>query len=253
MEAYENKRISKIKGNLTEDVDDPIAIEKRLRIFVNGQNLINLYCSPSMIRELVVGIVHNEGLISGEWCADRISIEYDEEIKVDIPSSGTINKSESTITSGCVGGISLKKDLPSEVISDDMTFSAGDIKKLFNEFQRRSLAYKLTGGIHSAALSDDKSIFAFAEDIGRHNAVDKVLGYFLLEKIAFKGKIMLASGRLSSDIVHKCAKCSVPMIVSRTSPTSLAVEIAKAAGITLVGFMRGERMNIYANDQRIIL
>jgi FdhD protein len=253
MDPYKQKKIAKITGSSSEEIDDLIAIEKRLRIFVNGQNVLNLFCTPLMIRELVVGIIHNENLISGEWCADRMSIEYNGEIRVDVPASGTINQGEQTVTSGCVGGISLEKNSRDTVISDDAVFDAGAVKTLFNEFQQRSEAYKMTGGIHSAALTDGKKIHAFAEDIGRHNAVDKVIGYFILENIPFKGMIMMASGRLSSDIVNKCLTCSVPVIVSRTSPTSLAVEIAEASGITLVGFMRGSRMNVYSGRQRIRL
>ncbi|UCE78667.1 MAG: formate dehydrogenase accessory sulfurtransferase FdhD [Nitrospiraceae bacterium] len=253
MDPYIYKNIEKISGASSEEMNDLIAVEKRLRILINGQNVLNLYCTPSMIRELVVGIIHNERLISGEWCADRMSIEYNEEIKVDVPASGTIHHGEPTITSGCVGGISMKGKNRDEFISDDIMFDASSVKTLFHEFQHRSEAYKMTGGVHSAALSDGDKIIAFAEDIGRHNAVDKVLGFCVLENIPFKGTLMMASGRLSSDIVNKCLTCSVPVIVSRTSPTSLAVEIAAASGITLIGFVRGNRMNIYSCRQRVRL
>jgi FdhD protein len=91
-----------------------------------------------------------------------------------------------------------------------------------------------------------------AEDIGRHNAVDKVIGYCLLEGISFSDKIMLASGRLSSEIVSKCAKWSIPIVASRTAPTSLALEIAEKSGLTVVGFIRTDRLNVYTNPQRII-
>ena len=127
------------------------------------------------------------------------------------------------------------------------------IRDLYHEFQKKSEGYKSTGGVHSAALADNSHILVFTEDIGRHNAVDKVIGYALLENIPFPGKIMLASGRLSSDIVSKCARCGIPVIVSRAAPTSLAVEIADASGLTLVGFVRGDRMNIYTGTQRIRL
>ncbi len=96
-------------------------------------------------------------------------------------------------------------------------------------------------------------MLVFTEDIGRHNAVDKVIGYALLENVPVQGKVMLASGRLSSEIVTKCARAGIPVVVSRSAPTSLAVEIADAAGITLVGFVRGDRMNIYTGRQRIRL
>ena len=118
---------------------------------------------------------------------------------------------------------------------------------------KKSEGYKSTGGVHSAALADERHMLVFTEDIGRHNAVDKVIGYALLENIPLQGKIMLASGRLSSEIVSKCARSGIPAVVSRAAPTSLAVKIADAADITLIGFVRGNRMNIYTGRQRIRL
>ena len=232
--------------------DDLIAIEKKLRISVNGKNVISLYCTPLMVRELVAGIIHDEGIISGEWCADRMAIEYDDEIKVDVPSSGTLNEGEKTITSGCAGGVSFGRE-PAGRVTDSVSFPAEAIKAMFREFQQKSDAYRLTGGVHSAALTDGNKILVFAEDIGRHNAVDKVIGYCLLEGLPFKGMIMLASGRLSSEIVSKCARCAIPVLVSRAAPTSLAIKIGESSGITVVGFVRGDRMNVYTGRQRILL
>lgn len=252
MEEYKKLQIVKIKDRTSGDVSDFIAEEKRLRISVNGQNILNLYCTPSMIRELVVGLVYDEGLITGEWCADRISIVYGDEIQADIPSSGTISEGERTITSGCAGGISFVKGPPDRKITDSVTFKADDIRKVFREFQSKSEIFRITGAVHSASLTDGKHILAFAEDIGRHNAVDKVIGYCILEHIPFEKKIMLASGRLSSEIVLKCYKSGIPVVISRAAPTSLAVEIAESAGITLIGFMRGDRMNVYTGDKRVI-
>ncbi|MFA5354056.1 MAG: formate dehydrogenase accessory sulfurtransferase FdhD, partial [Thermodesulfovibrionales bacterium] len=120
------------------------------------------------------------------------------------------------------------------------------------QFQDASELYKVTGCVHSAALSDGKEILCLAEDIGRHNAVDKVIGYALSEGIPFEGKIMLASGRLSSEIVSKCARWGIPVVASRTSPTSLAVEIAEKYGVTVTGFIRAERMNVYTHPERIL-
>jgi FdhD protein len=253
MKIYNNKKILKIKENSAEEIEDFIAVEKRLTIAVNGKNVLNLYCTPSMIREFVVGIIYIEGLISGEWCAERISIEYGEDIMVDIPSSGTIYEGPKIITSGCAGGVSLMRALPIQKVTDAVSFHVATIKNIFREFQKRSEIYRLTGGVHSAALTDGRSILAFSEDIGRHNAVDKVIGYFLLEHISFEGKIMLASGRLSSEIIAKCARCGIPVVISRAAPTSLAVEIAETSGITIVGFMRGDRMNVYTGRERIAL
>ena len=253
MEEYNSKKILRINDHSSDEIDDLIAIEKKVRISVNGKNLLSLYCTPSMIREFAVGIIHNEGLISGEWCAERMTIEYGEEIAVDIPSSGTVNEGEKVITSGCAGGISSMRSSPEKPISDNTSFSAETVRNIFREFQKKSAVYKMTGGVHSAALTDGRDLLAFAEDIGRHNAVDKVIGYCILENVEFPGKIMLASGRLSSEIVLKCSRCGIPVLVSRAAPTSLAIEIAGSAGLTVVGFMRGGRMNVYTGRQRIVV
>lgn len=252
MNAFDTIRIVRIKDGSAAEMEDVVAVEKKVRILVNGKHALSLYCTPMMIRELVVGIVHNEGLIDGEWCAERIGIEYGEEITVDIPSSGSLRQGEKVITSGCAGGVSLSAASPGE-ISDDISFKAEAVRNIFADFQKKSEGYRATGGVHSAALTDGSNILAFSEDIGRHNAVDKVIGCCLLENISFDGKIMLASGRLSSEIVAKCARCMIPIIVSRAAPTSLAVNIAASAGLTLAGFVRGSRMNIYTGGQRIIL
>lgn len=252
METFDTIKILKIRDGSAEEVEDIVAVEKKVRISVGGRYALSLYCTPMMVRELVVGVVHNEGLIDGEWCAERISMEYGEGILVDIPSSGTFNEGERIITSGCAGGISLGV-AQSGIISDDVSFGAEAVRKIFGDFQKRSEGYRATGGVHSAAITDGSHIVAFAEDIGRHNAVDKVIGYCLLENISFEGKIMLASGRLSSEIVSKCTRCRIPVLVSRAAPTSLAVKIAGLTDLTMIGFMRGSRMNVYTGRQRIVL
>ena len=253
IEPHKKIKILRVKEDSVAEIDDFVAIEKRVRITVNGRHLLSLYCSPFMVREFVAGVIYNEGLITGGWCADRISMEYGAEIAADVPADGTVVEGEKTITSGCSGGVSFARPLPQDKLSDDTIFDFSRIRDLYHEFQKKSEGYKSTGGVHSAALADNNHILVFAEDIGRHNAVDKVIGYALLENILFPGKIMLASGRLSSEIVSKCARCGIPVIVSRAAPTSLAVEIADAAGLTLVGFVRGDRMNIYTGTQRIRL
>ncbi|MBI5100879.1 MAG: formate dehydrogenase accessory sulfurtransferase FdhD [Nitrospirae bacterium] len=251
MESFKSIKIARTKDNSIEEIEDVIAVEKKVRIAVNGKNVLSLYCTPLMIREFVVGVIHNEGLISGEWCADRISIEYGDEINVDIPAAGSVAEGEKTVTSGCAGGISLMRGLPGKISAEGPVITIETVRNIFREFQRRSEIYRLTGGVHSAALTDGSVIIAFAEDIGRHNAVDKIIGYSILENIPFDNKIMLASGRLSSEIALKCARCGIPVLVSRAAPTSLAVEIAEKTGLTMIGFARGDRMNIYTGGHRI--
>jgi len=251
VEGYIKRHIFRNSGSLTEEREDLVGVEKRLRISVNGREVLSLYCTPLMVRELVVGMFMTEDIIKGGWCAERMTIEYNDDVMVDIPAEGEVSMEGGVITSGCIGGITFPKRLALQQIDDSFSINAEDLKNLFREFQTASGLYKLTGCVHSAGLSDGKQIICLAEDIGRHNAVDKVIGYALLENIPFKGKIMLASGRLSSEIVSKCARWGIPMVASRTSPTSLALDIAEKSGVTVAGFIRADRFNIYTHPQRI--
>jgi FdhD protein len=118
-------------------------------------------------------------------------------------------------------------------------------------FHKRSLGYRETGGVHSAALAEKDNILIVREDIGRHNTVDKILGYAMLNSINLSDKVILISGRISSEIVLKTIKTKIPMIVSRSAPTDQAVEHARDSNITLIGFVRGQRMNVYSGLGRI--
>ncbi len=119
------------------------------------------------------------------------------------------------------------------------------------EFQRRSDLYRTTGGVHSAALCDSEKILVFSEDVGRHNAVDKIFGRCLLEDIPTDDRMVVTSGRISSEILLKVARRRIPLIASKSAPTDLGVKLANDLGITLLGFVRGKRMNVYANRWRI--
>lgn len=245
------RKIFKSTDNSFEEIEDAIAIEKKLRISVNGKEVLSLYCTPLMIRELVVGLFMTEGVIKGEWCAERMSIEYGDEITVDIPAEGEVSTEDKVVTSGCIGGITFARKTEIEKITDTFSIDTEDLRNIFKQFHARSELYKLTGCVHSAAISDGRNILAYAEDIGRHNAVDKVIGYSLLENIKFEGTIMLASGRISSEISSKCSKWGIPVLASRTAPTNLAIEIAEKRGVTIVGFIRGSRLNVYTHPQRV--
>jgi FdhD protein len=248
---YIKKRMTRRHDAVIEVIEDYVAIEKKVRISVNGKEVISLYCTPLMIRELVVGLFLTEGILKGLFCAEKISIEYGDEITVDIPAEGYVSTEGMVVTSGCVGGMTFTGRIYSQEIEDDCVFDSGTIRALFKEFRQRAELFRLTGCVHGAALSDGREIFVFAEDIGRHNAVDKVIGYCILENIPFAGKMLLASGRLSSEMVSKCARWGLPIVASRAAPTDRAIEIAEKSGLTLIGFVRGERMNIYTNAQRV--
>jgi FdhD protein len=246
------RRIIKCQGAASEEVEDPCAVEKKCVISVRGKELLSLYCTPMMINELVTGLLMTEGVVSSKISPEHITVVHGDDITVDIQIDSDILPEQFT-TARCLGGFTLQQRRSFEKIHDDCSLSAEALKNLFGDFQQRSELFKMTGCFHSAALSDGKQILSFAEDIGRHNAVDKVIGDFLLKDISFKAKTMLASCRISSEIILKCSQWGIPVLASRSAPTDLAIEIAGMSGMTLVGFVRGDRMNIYANPERIIL
>ncbi len=251
MKGFKKRNIIKITDSHNNLVEDTVAEEKRLRILVNGKEALKMYCSPVMIRELVAGFLMTEGTINGNWCAERMSIQYGEDIIVDVPAEGRVSLEGGAITSGCAGGVTFERPLEDNVIETDIKIEKDKLRDLFHEFQKKSGLYNITGCIHSAAVSDGEYILAFGEDIGRHNAVDKVVGYCFIEDIPLQDKIMLVSGRLSSEMAAKCSKWNIPIVVSRAAPTALAIDIAEKRGITMVGFMRGKRLNIYTHPQRM--
>ena len=159
------------------------------------------------------------------------------------------------ITSGCGRGASFYSaaDVQGQVkLESQVKISALDVLTLVKEFQHYSQIYRATGGVHSAALCDTKNILVFSEDIGRHNAIDKVFGQCILTDIPTDDHIIITSGRISSEILLKVVKRGVPILISKSAPTNLGVNLANDLGVTLIGFVRGARMNVYANGWRVV-
>jgi FdhD protein len=251
MDPFIKRNIIKYRGSSSEEREDTLAVEKKLVISVQGKEILSLYCTPIMVNELVTGLLMTEGVVSSKLSPEKMTIVHGDEITVDLLIKGAISPERLT-TARCLGGFTVLRKRSFEKIHDDFSLPAEALKDLFEDFQQRSELFKMTGCFHSAAISDDKAILSFAEDIGRHNAVDKVIGDMLLKDIAFSGKALLVSCRISSEIISKCSRWGIPILASRSAPTDLAREIAEISGITLIGFMRGDRLNVYTNPERII-
>jgi FdhD protein len=250
--------ILKIEKGEGRKIKDYIAIERNITLYLNGEEFITLMCTPVMVKELSVGLLLSEKMVSEN--EDIKEIDFNEvdgivSIKIRDYSKNAIEKiAHAALTSGCGRGLAtdfLKGFTNEQKVVSSLRIPAKDISSIARDFINMSIAYKETGGVHSAALWDGKRIEVFCEDIGRHNAVDKVFGYCLLNNISSKDKIVLTSGRISSDILLKVSRRGVPMIISRNAPTSLSVDMAYFLGITLVGFVRGERMNVYTHPSRV--
>ena len=250
-------KIIQYRNGLSSEASDDVASEKRLKLFSNNKEVLSLLCTPTMVKELIVGFSLSEGLLrhdNGElqsaWCSERMEILWkDEDIEVHLPID--IPETTATLTSGCAKGVTFTMNKEMPILRDDFKISISAIFEFYREFQKMSELFRATGGVHSAALCDEREILAFAEDIGRHNAADKIIGYAFLENIPMQNKMLLLSGRLSSEIVNKAVRAQVPMLISRAAPTDMAVEIANKYRVTLIGFLRGHQLNIYTNPERV--
>jgi len=159
------------------------------------------------------------------------------------------------MTSGCGRGASFYSAADTQdlaKVESQIGVSTPEVFALVSEFHHRSQSYRATGGVHSAALSDAKGILVFSEDIGRHNAIDKVFGECFLKDIPTDDRMIITSGRISSEILLKAAKRKIPVVISKSAPTNLGVKLATDLGITLIGFVRGKRMNVYTHSWRLM-
>lgn len=245
-------------GNKTEEKDQ-VVVEMPLTIFLNGSELVTLLCSPFLLDCLAVGFLRSEGFLSSSSDLEEVSLDLEKGfVYVRIAANVDLEEKlygKRTITSGCGKGtvfFNVLDSLQSKPVVSSLTVSSEKLLALMKEMQDGSALFKATGGVHSAALSDKERLLFSSEDIGRHNAVDKIVGRCILENISMEDKILLTSGRLSSEIVIKGAKIGFPVIISRSAPTTLSVELAAKLGITLVGFARGRRLNVYTNSHRIV-
>jgi len=242
----------------SSSIEDIVAKEFPLTIILNNQELVTLLCSPANLRYLAVGFLFSEGLLKNKDEIKRIIVDgrrgvvrVEAERKEELARDALFKR---FIASGGGRGASFYSVAYAQgqgKVESKIEISALEVSALANKFQRRCQIYRATGGVHSAALCDTRNIIVFNEDIGRHNALDKIFGECILRDIATDDHIIITSGRVSSEILLKVAKRSVPIIVSKSAPTNLAVRLAADLGVTLVGFVRGKRMNVYAHAWRI--
>lgn len=258
MEPKREALILKVSGTEIQSVLDEVASEVPLRLILNNRPFVTLLCTPTELKELAVGFLLSEGILRNRSSIKRLEVSRSESavlIELDnMPDDWERMFEKKTISSGCGRGITFtnyRTDLDRRIEIEDSFISIDDIKKLLRAFRNISTLYLDTGGVHSAAISDGKEILFFSEDVGRHNAVDKLIGKAFLQDIAIENKILLTSGRVTSEIMTKAGRNRFPILISRAAPSCMAVNYAEDMGITLIGFARGDRMNIYTWPNRI--
>ena len=235
-------------NNFVKSVHEVVE-EFPLSIFINGRHFVTAMISPQMVREFVIGYLFSEKVIENIKEIESLRIEVNI-AKVIIDNSLKVLPVKKLIVSGCGGGSSFLDELKLPKISSNLKIDGGDIfaglKSLLN-----SDLHRITGGVHIVGLFHKKAVICISEDLGRHNALDKVIGCGLIKNVDFKTTFVVCTGRISFDMALKCSVASIPIIASRGATTSLAIEIAEKTGLTTIGFARGRRMNIYTNGERI--
>ena len=262
--------ITRIKKDKKEDLQDTVLIESPIDIFINSKPLVNIICLRKDLKELVFGFLFSIGIINSVEDVKEIKTsELDNNIYVTLQNSINLNFDDfnmnpvSRVVDTTCGIPSpwrevIKKSLDNantkELLKskDSVRINSNTIFSAIKKMQISTPLYRETGGCHGAAIFDfDGNILSVKEDVGRHNAIDKVVGDLLLKNHNFENVFLTSTGRLTADSVLKAIRAKIPIVVSFSAAVESGIRLAFAYGITLIGFARGRRMNIYTRPERV--
>lgn len=226
--------------------------EEQVVLYVNGAALVGLMCTPTLLEELALGFLYNEGLIEGmeevadvRLCGSGRCVDVWLHKDLDPPKMRTI-------TSGCSGGTTFETMREErEPLASQVSITPAQVAYLMQQLHGAADLYCAIGGVHTSALAEGDRLIQVVEDVGRHNTVDKLAGYCLRREVPMQDRILLTSGRVSSEMLTKAARMGTPVVVSRTASTSLAVDLARAWNVTLIGYARGRGFRVYAGEHRV--
>jgi FdhD protein len=275
--AVDYLRIS--RGRI-ESVRGGVIGETKWTLFVNRRELVSFMCTPSKLHFLALGFMRSENIIGSlddvlqlrvyenasrsYWYQPALGLNGPLTMRTCEESVGVIDArvrgdpaprlGSRILTSGCTGGVTfddLSKSQPR--LESQFRIPLSNIFALTQELNEHATLYRQVRGVHTSALADQFQLLAIAEDVGRHNTLDKIRGECLMLGIETRERVLLATGRISSEMLTKAAKMGVPVVVSRTSPTWLSVRLAEAWGVTVCGYTRSGQTNIYTHPERIVV
>lgn len=239
-----------------EHFDAETIVETPVSLTVNGKVWITFMCTPIHLEALAVGFLYNEGIIkSMDEVADARVCEHGDNVDVWLRHAAE-QPTNWRRTSGCTGGVTAVDLLAKPNIhfgESRLQVQPEAIMELVEKLFESQELYRDTGGVHTSALCDEENILVAADDIGRHNTLDKIAGMCLMKGIWPENRILITTGRISSEMLQKAAALDAPILISRTSPSSLSIDMAERYGITLIGYARKHRFNVYSNAQRVFL
>jgi FdhD protein len=246
-------------GNESEQLERPLVREAPWTIHVNGQELVTLLCTPDKMNFMALGFLAAEDLIQSLDDVALLRVCEEEEGVIDVEltkadaSSVDSLPARPVLLSGCGRGITFDDMSRVQVkLDSSLTVSPKTISRLMRELRQQAQVHRIAGGTHASALTDGESLLVMAEDVGRHNTLDKIRGECLFRAVPTKDRLLLTTGRISSEMVNKAVKMEVPIVASLTSPTDLAIRLAQAWEMTIIGYVRGSKMNVYTRPDRVV-
>lgn len=254
------KQIPIIKADSSgaESTQDFVIKEERVSFYLNGKKIISTMCLPKDQDAHIVGFLFNEAVVESFSDVKSITIAKDGlsvfiEAKISSENLAHLYH-EKTLTSGCCVGVSANFDgkIVERFVSSKAHFHISHLQNIIADFEKHSTLFELTGCVHKVIIYTQTKCFQ-SEDIGRHNALDKAIGKAIMANVPLDNAILIVSGRLSMEMVIKCAMSGIPLVISRSATTALGVKTALKLGITLIGFARDNRLNIYTHKGRILM
>lgn len=252
-------QVVKIRGRDVTTVVEPVVEEIPLTIYLNGSELVTMLAAAGEEDYLVIGFLATEGIIQSVSDIKTLDINAVQGlIHVTTISGETVAEKKFLkryLTACCGKGRSafyFENDvLTAKTIHNDITITPTEAMQYSELLEAASETFRLTGGVHGGALAAAGKLVCWSQDIGRHNVFDKLYGRCLVEGINTYDKVLVFSGRVSSEILLKVSKMNIPIIIARSAPTSLALDMAEELGVTVIGFARGDRLNIYTHRERV--
>jgi FdhD protein len=237
-------------GGFFEEKEVAVACEAPVSLTINGATWLTFSCTPVQLEELAAGFLFNENVIQSMQEIASIHV-CSNSSNIDVWLTHAVARPTQWMrASGCSGGFT-SVGHQNEIIQTARQFSPETVLENMRQLFDRQDLYQEAGGLHCSALSDGKNIRLAAEDIGRHNTLDKLAGQLLLRNEIIPERLILTTGRISSEMLQKSIRLKASMVISRTSPTSLAINLAERAGITLIGYARRNQFVIYTHSSRL--
>ncbi|CAI6087591.1 Sulfur carrier protein FdhD [Cohnella sp. JJ-181] len=251
---------TKIKGGAAIEHEDDVATEWPLTLYVDGEEFATIVCTPSDLTDLVVGFLGSEGVIRVREDIRSLTLDVQAGIaRVELvrPQSTAKDYYSKRLIGSCCGKsrqFYFHNDArTARTLSGGLRIRAEQCLEWMARLQAASAEFMATGGVHNASLVEATGAAVMRADIGRHNALDKLFGHCIRNRISARNRAIVFSGRLSSEVVLKAAKIGCPLLLSKSAPTDLALRLADDLGITCVGFIRTDALNVYTHHHRILM